>query len=303
MGDVPGWKKWGALVVFAVQNAGAVLLMRYSKLLNGPPYDNLAAVLMQELVKLGVCTVLYALECGGVLAMARSLRADLRENAVEWLQLAVPALLYTLQNTMLFVGAQHLEAAIQLVTYQSKIFFTALFSVALLGKRLSPNQWISLALLVLGVLFVQGIGDMVSTPPGAAAAAAAATSPPSAAPSLVHGHHAAGHRGHHAAHRAGAGLHNLLHNRTKGSSAHGIKGTAKGMAKGGSTHGSRGHRAAAAAHVGRQLAAAVQQQSFTIGVGAMLTAAVCSSFASVRRLSRARTVSQPAPPNPASMRT
>jgi hypothetical protein len=29
MGDVPGWKKWGALVVFAVQNAGAVLLMRY----------------------------------------------------------------------------------------------------------------------------------------------------------------------------------------------------------------------------------------------------------------------------------
>ena len=30
MGDVPAWKKWGALVVFAVQNAGAVLLMRHS---------------------------------------------------------------------------------------------------------------------------------------------------------------------------------------------------------------------------------------------------------------------------------
>ena len=54
---VAAWKKWGALVVFAVQNAGAVLLMRYSKLLHGPAYSNLAAVMMQELIKLGMSTV------------------------------------------------------------------------------------------------------------------------------------------------------------------------------------------------------------------------------------------------------
>ena len=134
-GEVPGWKKWGALVVFAVQNAGAVLLMRYSKLQNGPAYSNLAAVMMQELIKLGVSTVrpqsptsaprprhpraseiqlcartqplaepsprspqlLYANECRGVGAMVTALRVDLRDNAIEWLQLAVPAALYTLQ--------------------------------------------------------------------------------------------------------------------------------------------------------------------------------------------------------------
>ena len=45
-------------------------------------------------------------------AMGSALRVDLRDNAVEWLQLAVPALLYTVQNVMLFVGAAHLEAAI-----------------------------------------------------------------------------------------------------------------------------------------------------------------------------------------------
>ena len=149
-GEVAGWKKWGALVVFAVQNAGAVLLMRYSKLQNGPAYSNLAAVMMQELIKLGVSTVrppsptsaprprrpraseiqlcartqplaepsprspqlLYANECRGVGAMVTALRADLRDNVVEWVQLAVPAALYTLQNVMLFVGAAHLEAAI-----------------------------------------------------------------------------------------------------------------------------------------------------------------------------------------------
>ena len=112
MGDVPGWKKWGALVVFAVQNAGAVLLMRYSKLRHGPAYSNLAAVMMQELIKLGVSTLLYAHECRGVAAMLAALRVDLRDNAVEWLQLAVPAALYTVQNVMLFVGAAHLEAAV-----------------------------------------------------------------------------------------------------------------------------------------------------------------------------------------------
>ena len=140
---VPGWKKWGALFIFALQSAGSVLLMRYSKLQHGPAYSNLAAVMFQELVKLGVSTVsrhpaphlphplhplhpappaptpsprppqlLYANECRGVGAMVSALRVDLRDNAVEWLQLAVPALLYTVQNVMLFVGAAHLEAAI-----------------------------------------------------------------------------------------------------------------------------------------------------------------------------------------------
>ena len=46
--------------------------------------------------------MLYAHECRGVGAMASALRADLRDNGVEWVQLAVPALLYTVQSIMLF---------------------------------------------------------------------------------------------------------------------------------------------------------------------------------------------------------
>ena len=49
-------------------------------------------------------------------------------------RVAVPALLYTVQNNMLYVGFANLEAAIGLVTYQSKIFFTGTFSLLLLGK-------------------------------------------------------------------------------------------------------------------------------------------------------------------------
>ena len=154
--------------------------------------------------------------------MVAALRVDLRDNAVEWLQLAVPAALYTLQNVMLFVGAAHLEAAIAQVTYQAKILFTAVFSVLLLGeakattvitpvgvrcpcpcpkpnpnpqpgKRLSPNQWLGLAMLVVGVLCVQGVMDQLIpsfdtfAAPASATATATATAiaPAAAAPAIA----------------------------------------------------------------------------------------------------------------------
>ena len=41
------------------------------------------------------------------------------------------------------------------VTYQSKIFFTAICSVWMLGKQLSFVQWFSLVFLAAGVVFVQ----------------------------------------------------------------------------------------------------------------------------------------------------
>lgn len=41
------------------------------------------------------------------------------------------------------------------VTYQSKIFFTALCSVWMLGKKLGKAQWCALVLLAVGVICVQ----------------------------------------------------------------------------------------------------------------------------------------------------
>ena len=90
-----GWKGWAALATFALQNGLAVLIMRYSKLY-GAEYSSQVAVLMQEVaVKLPICCVFYAVECGGALAAARAVASDLRERPSEWAQLAVPALLYT----------------------------------------------------------------------------------------------------------------------------------------------------------------------------------------------------------------
>eukprot|EP00966_Prymnesium_polylepis_P300002 6932736-Prymnesium_polylepis.1 len=96
------------------------------------------------------------MECDGAQRAAQTMLDDLRAKPGEWLKLSVPALLYTICNVMVYVGYANLEAALGMVTYQSKILFTALFSVMLLNKKLSPNQWLAIAILAAGVVFAQG---------------------------------------------------------------------------------------------------------------------------------------------------
>ena len=87
------------------------------------------------------------------------------------------ALLYTIQNNLLFVGLSNLDVAtfqvatgscrsswlirsnarylfLQL-TYQMRILTTAALSVWMLGKMLSPTQWFSLVVLAAGVAVIQ----------------------------------------------------------------------------------------------------------------------------------------------------
>ena len=70
-------------------------------------------------------------------------------------KLAIPALLYTIQNTLQYVAVSNLDAATFQVTYQLKILTTAIFSVLMLGRSLSPRKWISLLLLIVGVSIIQ----------------------------------------------------------------------------------------------------------------------------------------------------
>ena len=72
-------KGWLALALFIFQNGCAALIMRYSKVMGLAPYDSSVAVLLQEVaVKLPICMVLYAVECGGPVSAVRSVANDMR---------------------------------------------------------------------------------------------------------------------------------------------------------------------------------------------------------------------------------
>jgi ATP-dependent DNA helicase HFM1/MER3 len=70
-------------------------------------------------------------------------------------KLAIPAVLYTIQNSLQYIAVSNLDAATFQVTYQLKILTTAIFSVLMLGRTLSTRKWLSLLLLIVGVSIIQ----------------------------------------------------------------------------------------------------------------------------------------------------
>lgn len=148
--------KYISLSVLVVQNASLILSIRYVRTLPGDRFFATSAVVMAEILKVLTCLVLILLQK----------RCSVKETALllydavvvqyrDTLKLAVPSLIYTLQNNLQYIAISNLPAATFQVTYQLKILTTALFSVLMLRKSLSRVQWFSLLLLFTGVAIVQ----------------------------------------------------------------------------------------------------------------------------------------------------
>mmetsp|Transcript_73114 Transcript_73114/g.117901 ORF Transcript_73114/g.117901 Transcript_73114/m.117901 type:complete len:373 (-) Transcript_73114:37-1155(-) len=140
--------KYVVLCFLVVQNGGAVLLMRAVRALPGESeFATQTAVILQELLKGCTCAVLMLRQHG-------SLKPAF-ENRAESLKTAVPALLYLVQNNLQYVAVGYLDAPTYAVTYQTKIFWVAVCSVVLLGKKVERYQWFALFILMAGVCMVQ----------------------------------------------------------------------------------------------------------------------------------------------------
>ncbi|KAI0688246.1 nucleotide-sugar transporter-domain-containing protein [Cytidiella melzeri] len=168
--------KYVSLVTLAVQNAALTLIMHYSRVSAAPSqtYSAAAAVLLVELLKGSISLAIafaridnYAPQylpngqkCPSSLWNPWTLLGRFRRLGKEvfradcW-KLAIPAILYVIQNNLQFVAVSNLEAATFQVTYQMKILTTAAFSVILLRKKLSPVKWLALLFLAIGVGIVQ----------------------------------------------------------------------------------------------------------------------------------------------------
>ncbi|KAK7884565.1 hypothetical protein WMY93_027688 [Mugilogobius chulae] len=115
-----------------------------------------SAVVMAEVLKVLTCLLIILLQKRlNVKDTALSLFDSIVVQYKDTLKLAVPSLIYTLQNNLQYIAISNLPAATFQVTYQLKILTTALFSVLMLRKSLSKIQWVSLLLLFSGVAIVQ----------------------------------------------------------------------------------------------------------------------------------------------------
>ncbi|KAK9407564.1 UDP-galactose translocator [Crotalus adamanteus] len=148
--------KYISLAVLVVQNASLILSIRYVRTLPGDRFFATTAVVMAEILKGITCLLLIFIQKQGNLRkFAASLYDSILVQYMDTLKLAVPSLIYTLQNNLQYVAISNLPAATFQVTYQLKILTTAVFSVLMLRKSLSSLQWLSLMLLFAGVAIVQ----------------------------------------------------------------------------------------------------------------------------------------------------
>lgn len=134
--------KWFVLVFLVLQNSSASILMRYSRSETGASWNPQTGVVMQEVIKAVAC-VLLLLKDGSL--------ASAFVDKTEAMKTSIPAICYLIQNNLQYVAVGYLDASTYAVLYQLKILTTALLSVVILRKELACIQWVSLALLTVGV--------------------------------------------------------------------------------------------------------------------------------------------------------
>jgi len=141
------------LILMVVQNSSVVLVGRHTR--SSMPKDQLYIVshfiVVAEFTKLVLSAILEHLNYKPI---CTSINQHIIARPLDFLRISVPALLYLVQNSLLYVALSNLSAPLFQVCYQTKLLTTAVVSVVLLQRRYSPKQWICLFLLGVGVAIV-----------------------------------------------------------------------------------------------------------------------------------------------------
>lgn len=153
--EPPSTMKYISLISLTLQNALLALVMRYVRTRSGDMFMATTAVVMAEFLKCTTCLLIILFQEGSLSKWLKHLHENIIMQPVDCMKIAIPSLVYTLQNNLLYVAVSNLDAATYQVTYQLKILTTAMFSVFMLKKQLSRMQWLSLVILFIGVSFVQ----------------------------------------------------------------------------------------------------------------------------------------------------
>jgi UDP-sugar transporter A1/2/3 len=145
--------------------------MHYSRIMppvDGHRYFTSTAVFLNECMKLAISTYIAFRGTAQTVAPGTSFSTTvftLRDQVFgnDGWKLAIPATLYTFQNSLQYIAVSNLDAATFQVTYQLKILTTAIFSITMLKRTLTVKKWISLVFLMAGVAVVSLANDDTSS--------------------------------------------------------------------------------------------------------------------------------------------
>ena len=146
------------LMLMIVQNSSTVLVGRYTR--SAPKdslYDVSHMVITSEFLKLSLSCILEHFNSKGNLI--RSFKTHIIERPIDALKVSIPALLYLIQNSLIYISLTYVSAPLFQVTYQSKLLTTALLSSILLSRTYNTRQWLSIITLTIGVTIVVTLGE------------------------------------------------------------------------------------------------------------------------------------------------
>jgi len=147
-------KKYMALTLLVFQGSAHAIAIRYSKTVGATSYIASTTVVVAELYKF-LITLAFVLFVDYKDTPSSERFAIVQRLIMTSSKASIPAILYALQNNLVFIALANLEAASFQVMYQTKIITTAIFSVLILGRKMSITEIISLLLLFQGVVLVQ----------------------------------------------------------------------------------------------------------------------------------------------------
>lgn len=156
-----------ALLIF--QGTSLSLTLRYSRTQEGTQFLASVAVIWTEAIKLLLCIIIQFWACR---TAARDVGKDWSTEIVTQtseiiansLPMALPALLFVMQQVLVIIAASHLDAVtFQICAQAFKILPTAVFAAVLLGTRFSPLQWASLPVLAAGITLITATGNAPSS--------------------------------------------------------------------------------------------------------------------------------------------
>ncbi|VDM56628.1 unnamed protein product [Angiostrongylus costaricensis] len=129
--------------------------MRYAMTGNRPKFLKAISVFFAEIFKFVASVVLVCMQERSIVKGLAEMYDQFVNKWRDALKVLIPAVVYTIQNILLYIAVENLPAATYMVTYQLKILTTAVFTVLVLKRPLSAQQWIALFFLFGGVAIVQ----------------------------------------------------------------------------------------------------------------------------------------------------